>query len=153
VKKKRESTSPTAALAERIEQDLGAIRRALRRPLESAAARGHLTLPQTAVMRLVVRSPGIVLRDLSREISLAHSTVSGIVDRLEKRGLIQRRADPADGRVMRIFPTPAVTSFVRDKIPRLARGPLERALAVATKSERAAIASALRRLRELLDLP
>jgi DNA-binding MarR family transcriptional regulator len=151
VKKKKESKSPTAALAERIEEDLGAIRRALRGPLETAAARGRLTMPQTAVMRLVVRSPGIVLRDLSREVSLAHSTVSGIVDRLEKRGLIQRRPDPADGRAMRIFPTAAVTSFVREQIPRLARGPLEAALVRAGKAERSAIAQALGRLRELLD--
>jgi len=134
-----------------MEQDLSAIRRALRRPLETEVARGELTVPQTAVMRVVVRQGGISLKDLSREVSLAHSTVSGIVDRLEKRGMIERRADPQDGRTSRIYPTPAVAEFVRERIPQLSRGPLETALQRATIGERAAIAKALRRLRELLE--
>ena len=138
-------------LAEGVAADLGAIRRAMRRPLESEVAKGELTLPQVAVMRAVVRSPGIVLKDLSRAVSLAHSTTSGIVDRLEKRGMIERRGDPADGRTSRIFPTEIVAEFVRVEIPRLSRGPLEAALERASEGERAAIGEALRLLRELLE--
>jgi DNA-binding MarR family transcriptional regulator len=140
-----------AGMAERMSDDLGAIRRALRRPLESEVAKGELTLPQTAVMRAVVGSPGIVLRDLCRAVSLAHSTASGIVDRLEKRGLIERRADPGDGRTSCIYPTETVTEFVRVEIPRLNRGPLEGALERASEEERTVIGKALRRLRELLE--
>jgi DNA-binding MarR family transcriptional regulator len=136
-----------------MEQDLSLIRRVLRRPLESEVAKGNLTVPQTAVMRAIVRAPGIVLRDLSREVSLAHSTVSGIVDRLVKRGLIERRADPEDGRTSRIYPTAVVTDFVRERIPRLSQGPLATALEQATRAERATIAESLRRLRELLETP
>jgi len=134
-----------------MEQDLSAIRRALRKPLDSEVARGELTSPQMSVMRVVVRQHGVSLKDLSREVSLAHSTVSGIVDRLEKRGMVERRPDPEDGRTSRIFPTMIVADFVREQIPRLSRGPLEDALERATKAERAAIAEALRRLRELLE--
>lgn len=134
-----------------MEQDLSAIRRALRKPLEAEVAKGELTAPQIALMRVVVRQHGISLKDLSREVNLAHSTVSGIVDRLEKRGLVERRADPADGRTSCIFPAGIVTEFVRKQIPRLSRGPLESALERATKAERAAIGEALRRLRELLQ--
>lgn len=134
-----------------MEQDLSAIRRALRKPLDSEVARGELTSPQMSVMRVVVRQHGVSLKDLSREVSLAHSTVSGIVDRLEKRGMVERRPDPEDGRTSRIFPTMIVADFVREQIPRLSRGPLEDALERATKAERAAIGEALRRLRELLE--
>jgi DNA-binding MarR family transcriptional regulator len=141
------------ALAEQMEQDLGGIRRALRRPLEIEVAKGELTLPQTAVMREVVRREGVNLRDLSRAVNLAHSTVSGIVDRLEKRGLIERRSDQNDGRVSCIFPTAAVREFVRERIPMLNRGPLLDALTRASENERAEIGSALRRLRELLEAP
>jgi DNA-binding MarR family transcriptional regulator len=143
--------SAIAVLAERMEQDLSAIRRALRKPLEAEFAKGALTVPQTAVMRAVVRQQGISLKELSRQVSLAHSTVSGIVDRLEKRRMIERRADLEDGRASRIYPTAAVAEFVREQIPRLSRGPLEDALERATKAERAAIATALQRLRELLE--
>ncbi len=134
-----------------MEQDLSAIRRALRKPLEAEVARGKLTAPQIAVMRVIVRQRGICLKDLSRKVSLAHSTVSGIVDRLEKRGLVERRADPEDGRTSLMRPTSLVADFVREQIPRLSRGPLESALQRATRAERAAIAEALRRLRELLE--
>jgi MarR family transcriptional regulator, organic hydroperoxide resistance regulator len=138
------------AQVEQIEQDLREIRRTLRRPLETEVAKGELTAPQTAVMREVVRSEGVNLRDLSRAVSLAHSTVSGIVDRLEKRGLVERRADTQDGRVSCIYPTAPVREFVQKRIPVLSRGPLIRALQRATSEERTAIAAALRRLRELL---
>ena len=138
-------------LAEQFDQDLRGIRRALRMPLEAEVAKGELTAPQTAVMREVVRNEGINLRDLSRAVSLAHSTTSGIVDRLEKRGMIERRPDQADGRVSCIFPTVPVREFVRDRIPELNRTPLLKALSRASKDERVVISSALHRLRELLE--
>jgi DNA-binding MarR family transcriptional regulator len=144
-------SAPVSGLAEQLEQDLSAIRRALRRPLETEMSRGGLTAPQTAAMRVVVRRHGISLRDLSREVGLAHSTVSGIVDRLEKRGIVERRPDPEDGRTSRIFPAAAVTQFVRERIPQLTRGPLQAALERAAQKERAEIVRALRRLRELLE--
>jgi DNA-binding MarR family transcriptional regulator len=139
------------AQAEKMEQDLGAIRQALRRPLEAEVAKGELTAPQTVVMREVIRSEGINLRDLSRAVSLAHSTVSGIIDRLEKRGLIERRPDLKDGRVSCIYPTAPVRKFVRERIPKLNQGPLVAALMRASDRERTAIGVALRRLRELLE--
>jgi len=137
--------------AQRVERDLGAIRRALRRPLEAEIARGELTVPQAAVMQIVVRQPGVSLKDLSREVSLAHSTVSGIADRLEKRGMIERRQDESDGRICRIFPTAQVMQFVRDTIPTLASEPLISALLKSSAEERDKIEQALHRLRELLD--
>jgi DNA-binding MarR family transcriptional regulator len=146
-----ERESELLRLAEQLDHDLRSIRRALRKPLEVETAKGELTLPQTAVMREVVRTEGINLRDLSRAVSLAHSTVSGIVDRLEKRGMIERRPDQKDGRVSCIFPSSPVREFIRNRIPELNRTPLLDALARANKSERLAIAAALRRLRELLE--
>lgn len=140
-----------ALLAQRLERDLSVIRRALRKQLEAEVARGELTVPQAATMRVVVHDPGISLKDLSRQVSLAHSTVSGIIDRLQKRGLIERRPDPVDGRISRIYPAAPVVEFVRDRLPLLTSGPLEGALLRATQQERSEIVRALHRLRELLE--
>jgi DNA-binding MarR family transcriptional regulator len=140
-----------AALAEQMERDLGGIRQALRRPLDAEVAKGELTAPQTSVMQVVVRHDGISLKDLSQAVSLAHSTVSGIADRLEKRGLLSRRTDSQDGRISRVYPSAAVREFMRDRLPKLARGPLESALERATDPERTKIAEAIKRLRELLE--
>lgn len=155
MKTRRKTHSPQvrelAAQAERMESDLRAIRRAMNRPLEAEVKRSIMTVPQMAVMGVVIREQGIPLRDLSRAVSLAHSTVSGIVDRLEKRGMIERRMDDADRRLTRIFPTAVVAHFVRDEIPALTRRPLEAALARAAAAEREALEASIRRLRELLD--
>jgi len=140
-----------AAQVEQMERDLGGIRRALRKPLEAEVSKGELTVPQTAAMAVIVRKHGISLKDLSHDLSLAHSTVSGIVDRLEKRGMIERRQDPGDGRVVQIYPAAEVRAFVRDRLPTLERGPLQRALERAAEDERSAIGRALKRLRELLE--
>jgi len=141
----------TAAQAIEMERDLSAIRRMMRKPLEAEVTRGNLTVPQKSVMAVVVRHEGISLKDLSAAMSLAHSTVSGIVDRLERQGLVERRTDANDGRVSLIHATAAVREFVREKIPELSRGPLSAALDRATAAERAQIGAALRRLRELLE--
>src|SRR6516165_4720446 len=151
VQDKLKVDSNISAQAERIEQDLGGIRRALRKPLEAEVAKGELTLPQGAVMREVVRNHGIRLKDLSRAVSLAHSTVSGIVDRLEKRGMIERRPDPADGRLSCIYPTAIVEDWMRERLPVLNQGPLQSALQRATAEDRVAIGEALRRLRNTED--
>jgi len=139
------------AMAEQAESDLNAIRRAMRKPLETEFAKGGLTVPQKAVMQVVVAGQGISLKRLSSQVSLAHSTVSGIVDRLERQGMIERRRDPADGRSSLIHPSAAVKAFLRDQMPALVTGPLHAAFARAPAPERAAIAKALRRLRELLE--
>jgi DNA-binding MarR family transcriptional regulator len=151
VSRSPKATTDLPAQAQRMEHDLSGIRRALRKPLEAEVARGELTVPQGAVMRVVVRHSGISLKDLAREVSLAHSTVSGIADRLEKRGMLERRPDPQDGRISRVYPTGPVLEWVRDRLPTLGSGPLASALSRTTDEERLSIETALRRLRELLE--
>jgi DNA-binding MarR family transcriptional regulator len=150
-KRDAQRRAETGTLAAQMERDLSAIRRAMRKPLEAEFAKGGLTLPQKVVMQAVVGSQGISLKDLSRQVSLAHSTVSGIVDRLEKRGMVERRPDSADGRISRIHPSAAVAAFLSERMPALAAGPLDAALMRATEAERGRLAKSLRRLRELLE--
>ncbi len=137
--------------AARMAGDLRAIQHALRKPLEAQVERGGLTPPQTAAMHEVVAHHGISLKELSKRLSLAHSTVSGIVDRLENRGMIERRPDEKDGRISSIYPSAAVNKFMRDELPALTRGPLQIALQRASPAECDQIEQALSRLRELLE--
>ena len=90
-------------IAQEIDQHLRAIQRTLRQPVESDFSRSGLTGPQRSVPQAVVRSGGLSLKDASRQVGLAHSTVSGIVDQLEKQGLVERHADQEDRRVNRIY--------------------------------------------------
>jgi DNA-binding MarR family transcriptional regulator len=140
-------------MAEAIDRDLRTIREGTRRPLEAEIARGNLTGPQQSVLRALVQSGGMSLKELSAHLGLAHSTVSGIVDRLQERGMVQRRTSETDRRVTRIGVTRQVRDFVRDTIPGLLLHPLEEALARATAAQRRAIVEGLKTLRELLEKP
>jgi DNA-binding MarR family transcriptional regulator len=142
---------PLQKLVQEIDQHLAIIRQKLREPLETEFARGGLTAPQRMVMQALVRSQGLSLKQLSAQVSLAHSTVSGIVDRLQARGLVARHKDEADGRATVIVPSAEVRDFVSNRMPELAISPLTQALRGATKAEQAAILRGLRKLRAVIE--
>jgi DNA-binding MarR family transcriptional regulator len=58
-----------------------------------------LTPVQYAALSKVGLAPGIDQRTLARSIGLDTSTIAGVIDRLEARGLMQRSASPEDRRV------------------------------------------------------
>jgi DNA-binding MarR family transcriptional regulator len=70
--------------------------------LQSASKRlevsAGVTGPQRMVIRLVGRFPGISAGQVSELLHLHPSTLTGILKRLERSGLVLRRPDPADGR-------------------------------------------------------
>ncbi len=138
------------AMAAEIDRDLRAIRQILKQPVEAEIARGGLTGPQQSAMRALFDSGGLSLKELSRELGLAHSTVSGIVDRLKKQGLVERQADPADRRVTKIVVSDTVRKFVHQTMPSLEMHPLAEALRAATPSERQQVREGVRILRGLL---
>jgi DNA-binding MarR family transcriptional regulator len=70
--------------------------------LQSTSKRMETTLgvtgPQRLVIRIVGRSPGISAGELADIMHVHPSTLTGILKRLEARGLINRRPDPEDAR-------------------------------------------------------
>jgi DNA-binding MarR family transcriptional regulator len=130
------------AMAQQIDRDLGAIRRTLRQPAEAAFSKSGLTGPQRSVMQAVVLAGGLSLKEASRQMGLAHSTVSGIVDRLERHGVVGRQTDKKDHRVKLI---------VASKAPTLVVHPLVEALKRAKPAERKAVLEGLRILRRVLE--
>jgi MarR family transcriptional regulator, organic hydroperoxide resistance regulator len=138
-------------LAQEVDQHLGIIRQRLREPLETEFARGGLTGPQRMVMQVLVQSEGLSLKELSARLSLAHSTVSGIVDRLQARGMVVRRRDKADGRATVIAPSAMVRDFLANRMPELAISPLTEALRGASTNEQTTVLRGLRKLRTLIE--
>src|ERR1700691_1902775 len=138
-------------LAQEVDQHLSIIRQRLREPLETEFARGGLTGPQRMVMQALVQSEGLSLKQLSAQVSLAHSTVSGIVDRLQARGMVVRSRDEADGRATVIPPSAPVHDFLANRMPELAISPLTEALRGASNSEQPTVLRGLRKLRALIE--
>ncbi len=65
---------------------------------EEAAAEHALTGAQARLLSLLSLEP-LPMRKLAQKLKCEPSNVTGIVDRLESRGLVERRPDPADRRV------------------------------------------------------
>ena len=75
---------------------------ALDHALQSASKRMEvsfgLTGPQRLVVRIVGRFPGIAAGRVAGILHVHPSTLTGILKRLEARGMLQRRPDPRDAR-------------------------------------------------------
>jgi len=149
--KKGKEEAALRALAQRLEAQMHGIRRKLRRRLEAEYARGSVTGPQRLVMEALVSFGSMSLKDLSERVSLAHSTVSGIVDRLQKRGFVQRRVLEKDRRVTQIVLSEAVREFLEKKAPELTLDPLLGALRKASEAERKAVRKGIATLERLLE--
>ncbi|HXZ98889.1 MAG TPA: MarR family transcriptional regulator [Candidatus Binatia bacterium] len=97
----------TPSLAAGLSSTLSRLRRSLNRRVRAAIGVPPLPEAQLEVLRLVQRRPATSIHDAARELGVASNTVSTLVHRLTEAGLIEREADPADGRVARLSLTPA----------------------------------------------
>jgi len=90
-----------------------------------AARRGvapSLTLPQFDVMAQCARSKsGLTASELSRRLLVTAGNLTGVIDRLDKDGLVTREAHERDGRASRIRLTPSGRRMMRRALPRHAR--------------------------------
>lgn len=139
-------------------EHLEAIRRILRDAVWAHARRLRvpLTAPQLLALQILVEelrasNTGLSVSELSRRMGLAHSTVSGIVTRLEGRGLVQRVTQADDRRFVSIQLTEAVRDWLRDELPASRVGPVAAAMDAASPEERGTILEGLATLRRLLE--
>ena len=72
--------------------------------LSRAAAEHDLSLTQLRVLAILRDRRGTI-GELAGYLGLDKSTVSGLVDRAEKKGLLRRAPNPADGRAVDVFLT------------------------------------------------
>ncbi|MFC6062066.1 MarR family winged helix-turn-helix transcriptional regulator [Streptomyces ochraceiscleroticus] len=110
---------------------------------EHAAAEHALTGAQARVLGLLAREP-LPMRRIAQRLKCEPSNVTGIVDRLESRGLVERRPDPADRRVKLAAPTEAGRSTAEEL--RAALGFAREPLGGLTFAERTVLKELLRRM-------
>ncbi|MEW2284514.1 MarR family transcriptional regulator [Streptomyces sp. NPDC047841] len=110
---------------------------------EEAAGEHTLTGPQARLLSLLSLEP-LPMRKLAQKLKCEPSNVTGIVDRLESRGLVERRPDPADRRVKVAAATEEGRRVARDLREGLhfAREPL----AALTDDQRRSLRDLLRRM-------
>lgn len=72
-----------------------------------------MTMSQGWVLVHLVREDGLRQWDLAERLEVATVTTSKLIDRLEERGFVERRTDPADRRSNRVFATSKARSLVK----------------------------------------
>jgi DNA-binding MarR family transcriptional regulator len=126
------------------------VARLMRRRFEEEASTHGFTMPQWRALAEIFRSEGIAQVNLAAALDVDQMTVSGIVSRLEKRGLIERYPDPNDSRAKLAKLTPAGRELVTNA-KNVGRTLYENALDGINAAERERMAANLRRIRDNLN--
>jgi DNA-binding MarR family transcriptional regulator len=77
---------------------LNKVRRKIHRYYESKLAPFNITPVQFYVLSALWDKDKMKFKDLARRLDMDGSTLTGILDRMEKRGFIKRKEDPNDRR-------------------------------------------------------
>jgi MarR family transcriptional regulator for hemolysin len=80
---------------------------------QRARARG-MTRAQWLILARVGRRPGVSQSELAAICEVEPITVARLVDRLEKRGLLERRPDPNDRRIWRLHNLPSAQPILEE---------------------------------------
>lgn len=111
----------------------------------------QITAPQLICLICIVEDSPLNIKSISEKVYLSPSTIVGILDRLEARGLIKRERDTKDRRIVNI-----VASKDGIKLAKAAPSPLQDNLSLSLKElpllEQATIALSLKRVVDLMEV-
>jgi MarR family transcriptional regulator, transcriptional regulator for hemolysin len=85
---------------------LNDVARLLRVDADKRARCHGMTRAQWAILIWLERQPGISQKELSELLEVEPITVARLIDRLEARGMVERRPDPRDRRIWRLHLLP-----------------------------------------------
>jgi DNA-binding MarR family transcriptional regulator len=114
------------------------------------AAKTQITAPQLVCLITLAEQGPMTATTISREVFLSPSTVVGILDRLEEKGLVKRERVSKDRRVVTITISEQGCSVV-DTAPSPLQSRLTEALGALPVPEQIAIAKSLERVVGLME--
>lgn len=62
----------------------------------------NITVPQFTALQTLINNGDMTISELSQKMDLACSTITDLIDRMEKTSLVRRRKDEQDKRVVRV---------------------------------------------------
>jgi len=110
---------------------------------------GGCTMPRFDLLANLAREDGQTLASLSRRMLVTAGNLTGLVDRAERDGVVERRADPADRRLSRVYLTRDGRALIDELIPAHASH-VSDLLAGLSESERQELRRLLGKLRDSL---
>ncbi len=90
---------------------VGRVSRKLNRITKESITPYGLTTSQFFLLIALYEENGILISKLAKKVALDKATLTGIIDRLERDGFVERRNDPEDRRAIRIYLTPKAESL------------------------------------------
>lgn len=127
--------------------ELGETSRMLRRQFNRHAVAVGATSAQWRAMFWLSREPGMKQVELAERLDVEPITAGRIIDRLEDAALVERRRDPVDRRVWRLYLTDAANPLI-ERLKVVAEDVLAGALAGVDAKEVAALRGTLERIRK-----
>ncbi len=109
------------------------VARLLRHEADRRAGMHGMTRAQWVILFWLDRQPGLSQKELSEILEVEPITVARLIDRLEARGMVERRPDPRDRRIWRLHLLPAACPVLaelhteRADMHRVATAPLDQA--------------------------
>lgn len=93
---------------------LHTVARLLRVDADKRARQHGMTRAQWGILFWLERQPGISQKELSEILEVEPITVARLVDRLEGRGMVERRPDPRDRRIWRLHLLPPARDVLHE---------------------------------------
>ena len=90
------------------------VTRLMRKHFDRRAVRFQLTRAQWRALKRLHYSEGLTQNELAEFLEMEPIAVGRVIDRLQKAGFIERRADPRDRRVWRLHLLPKAHAVVDD---------------------------------------
>jgi DNA-binding MarR family transcriptional regulator len=109
-----------------------------------------LTGPQALILKELVRADEPTIGQLARRVSLSPATVTDVINRLERRGLVQRIRSTRDKRQVHVRATGAAGELLADSVPLLQDRFVERYQQL-EEWERTLLLSSLQRVAAMMD--
>lgn len=110
----------------------------------------QLTAPQGMLIGILSHYGEMKVSDLSEKLGLSNSTVSGIIDRLEKRGLVERIRSTEDRRIVYVNVTSSFNEYSKKHSLKM-EGMLEDIMSKAGREEADTIIKGLETLKRLIE--
>jgi|SRR5581483_9021619 len=84
---------------------LNVAQRRLQRLVAAQAKEGGATSAQSGLLFVLGRTDGVLMGEAGAALDLGMPGISGLAERMAEAGLIEKRADPGDGRAWRLWLT------------------------------------------------
>jgi len=134
---------------ERLERVLAEVCRLKHRRMRVLLHALGLHRGQPALLRALWEREGLTQTELAQRLCVQPATITKMVNRMEKAGFLERRPDPEDQRVSRVYLTPNGRA-VRADVERIWEALEQEAFAGFSPEERALLLQLLRRVRDNL---